>query len=140
MIIKYWRKNGSFYFMKADFKYKTAYTDVIQFSLKDPWLFPKYKDDFAGYEGLRFYGWLFFYFGRVYTGLLYPSEAENETVKTLVDPQGHKWLFLPREKVVDFETVLSNIKTCYRNGKELEFTRNYHGERYDITAKLVDKK
>ena len=39
-----------------------AYVVYWQFSLKKPWLLPKYDPDFV--EGWPLCGWLFFYFGK----------------------------------------------------------------------------
>ena len=73
MIIKKWKKNSAFYWTIVNFRNRLLYTNLIQITFKNPWFFPKYEDDFGGISGLRLYGWLFFYFGRVYSGILYPS-------------------------------------------------------------------
>ena len=39
------------------------YSVYWQFSLKKPWLLPKYEPEF-GESKIPLYGWLFFYFGR----------------------------------------------------------------------------
>ncbi|MCB7508718.1 hypothetical protein G7B22_28815 [Blautia sp. MSK.20.9] len=39
------------------------YSVYWQFSLKKPWLLPKYEPEF-GESKVPLYGWLFFYFGR----------------------------------------------------------------------------
>lgn len=51
MLIKKWKTGETIYWMKANFKNRTAYTDVVKITLKEPWLIPKYEDDFAGLEG-----------------------------------------------------------------------------------------
>lgn len=125
MIVKKWNKNGSYYWMKVNFKNKTVYTDIIQITLEKPWFLPRYEDDFAGIKGLRLYGWLFFYFGRTYQGFIYPAE-DSDTGKTLIDKTGKHWNVLPREKIVDFESNLKLMKRGTRKGMELVFTLHYN--------------
>ena len=50
MLIKKHTKDGITYWMRANFKNRTAYTDIIQITLEKPWLIPKYEDDFGGWK------------------------------------------------------------------------------------------
>jgi len=137
MVIKHWRTKETFYWMKVNFKTATAYSDVIQITLKDPWWFPKYEDDFAGVKGLRLYGWLFFYFGRVYTGFIYPAEETDTYKKCIVDKNGKKWLYFSKENVDDFDKAVKIRKKAIMKGYKMKFERKYQGEKFDVIVKFV---
>lgn len=47
---------------------KTGRMYLLQFSLKEPWLFPKRDKHFGENRDIVLYGWLFLYFG--YTDLM----------------------------------------------------------------------
>ena len=144
MLIKKWSGEETTYWMKANFKNQTAYTDVIQITLKNPWLIPKYEDDFAGIEGLRLYGWLFFYFGRYYAGLLIPAEQDDDIEKEsykkpLIDPEGNKWVLVPRNKIQNFQSALSRIKYAARKKWFITYEKNYNQDgTYSITQIFHD--
>lgn len=147
MLIKKWKTGETIYWMKANFKNRTAYTDVIKITLKEPWLIPKYEDDFAGLEGFRLYGWLFFYFGRYYAGLLVPAEkedfefTENENKKPLIDEMGNEWWLMPKTKINDFNSILSRVKHAARKKQKITYERNYKkdGTTYSVVQVIQDK-
>lgn len=134
MLIKHWSKNETHYFMKCNFKNKTVYTDVIQLTLKNPWWIPKYEDDFGGVKGLRLYGWLFFYFGRYYAGLIFPAENEDDTENSLVDKNGKKWFVMQKNNIEDFESFIIRIKKAKRKNLNVKYSREYHNGKFNVIA------
>lgn len=137
MLIRKWKSHSTWYRMIANFKYGVVYTNIIQISLKNPWLFPKYEDNFAGIDGFRLYGWLFFYFGRAYYGFLYP--AEKETTGGFLDKNGTRWFIAGKNKRKDeidtFLTDVRNIKNLIKMGYRIVWTRTYlENGQYNISA------
>lgn len=116
VILKKWKKNSTHYTMKVNFDNNLVYTDILQITLHDPWLLPKYKDNFAGINGLRLYGWLFFYFGRYYGGILYPA-FDNSDDPCIVGKDGKRYYIMPRDKVNDFEKAKKVLKRLKRKDK-----------------------
>lgn len=95
MIINIVRKRFTWNIMKINFKTKEAYSIYFQFSLKDPWIFPKHEPHF-GKTDISLYGWLFFYFGRQTEGILYETTDKNAKI---VDKKDNKyWLFTIKER------------------------------------------
>ena len=138
MIIKKCKKDSTFYWTIANFKNRLLYTNLIQITLKEPWLFPKYEDNFGGIPGLRLYGWLFFYFGRVYSGILYPSE-EGDTGKGILDKSWKKWYLGTREQFKDFDKAIKEMKRQWRKGAHIEYMRTYQKDgKYNISV-IVSK-
>lgn len=140
MLIKKHTKDGITYWMRANFKNRTAYTDIIQITLEKPWLIPKYEDDFGGWKGLRLYGWLFFYFGRVYEGMLIPMDPKDVDVKKpLVDKNGNKWSLIPKDKMDDFKAIKKNTRFALRRKWNITYERNYNDDgTYSITQIIHD--
>lgn len=108
MILKKWKKDSTYYIMKVNFKTHLAYTDIIQITLKEPWFFPKYEDNFAGIPGLRLYGWLFFYFGRYYAGIVYPAFDNEKT--NLQDKAGKYYHIVFKDKIKNFKKYKNLLK------------------------------
>lgn len=99
-------------------------TDVIQFTFKNPWFLPKYEDNFAGVEGLRLYGWLFLYFGRLNNGFIYPALSSDDR-KRLFDKKGNGWFFVGRDKIENFDDDVKTMKRLIRNGHRVKWKRAY---------------
>lgn len=87
MLLKVHRIRFTWLFTIANFKSKEIYDIYFQFSLKDPWLLPKYDPHF-GKTDTPLYGWLFFYFGRQTIGMLYKTDATNAPI---CDKKGNKY-------------------------------------------------
>lgn len=137
MLIKKWKKDSTHYWMKVNFKNKTAYTDIIQITLENPWLLPKYEDDFAGIKGLRLYGWLFFYFGRYYAGFIYPATRMDKITTPIVGPDGNRWFVITKDKIENFNSSLALIKKYSRVGFDVVYSRHYIDEKkYNIIATI----
>lgn len=79
-ILKVERIGGTFMVHVANYKKKTMFRYFFQFSFKKPWLIPGVE---RNYNKLEFdlYGWLFFYFGKEYTGLLYETNDKETVLK-----------------------------------------------------------
>lgn len=86
------RKRFTFLISIADFSSQECYEVYFQFSLEDPWWFPKYEPEF-GDSKVPLYGWLCFYFGRRSIGVLVPSNAmeESKAKKPIYDCNGRLW-------------------------------------------------
>lgn len=123
MLVKKSHSKETWYYMIANFKYNILYTNVIQITLKNPWWIPKYKNDFAGIKGLKMYGWLFFYFGRVYHGFLYPANEGNNG--GLRDKNGRHWYVLGKEHHPSFQADLSQMKDYIKNGYSVSYDYSY---------------
>ena len=97
MIRKIIRERFTFNIMKVNFKTKEVYSVYLQFSLKDPWLFPKYEPHF-GTADIPLYGWLFFYFGRYTDGILYETSDEDAEI---TDRKNHKYhIFTAKDRTM----------------------------------------
>jgi len=129
--LKYHQGKETYFWDRIDFRNGTLYTNTIQITLKDPWLLPKYEDDFAGIEGLRLYGWLFFYFGRFYKGLIYPA-LEGEEGNGFIDNDNKKWFFVGKDKIENFNSIIARLKHCKFN--TLTYERHYNGEQYSVNV------
>lgn len=95
MIIEVQRDGFTWNFMNVNFRTKEAYSIYIQFSLQEPWLFPKYDPHFSNLD-IPLYGWLFFYFGRQTEGILYKTEDEDAKFSDLKGNRYH--LFIAKER------------------------------------------
>lgn len=133
MIIKKWKKNSAFYWTIVNFRNRLLYTNLIQITFKNPWFFPKYEDDFGGISGLRLYGWLFFYFGRVYSGILYPSR-EGDIGDGIIDNAGNKWYLGTRGQIPNFDKKIKELRKKLRKGYHIKYVRNYREDgKYDLS-------
>lgn len=127
------------YWMRANFKNRTVYTDIVQITWENPWLLPRYEDDFGGWQGLRLYGWLFFYFGRVYEGILIPYDAVGDVKKPLVDKDGNKWCLITKDKIHDFSSIRQKTKLALRKNWDITYKKNYNEDgTYSVTQIIHD--
>lgn len=108
------RKRFTFLISVADFSSQECYEIYFQFSLTDPWWFPKYEQEF-GKSKMPLYGWLFFYFGRRSIGVLVPSGNGSEPIakKPIYGNNGHLWrlyTFYNSEMAKDFRDISKKYK------------------------------
>lgn len=105
-ILKVERIGGTFLLYVVNFRRKTMFRYYFQFSFKKPWLLPGFQKN---YENLGFdlYGWLFFYFGKEYTGLLYET-TDKETV--LKDKKGKSYYLFGLESYGEKMLIREHLK------------------------------
>lgn len=121
MLLKKWKNNETWYFQIANLRRLESYTYVVQITLKNPWLIPKYEDNFANVTGLRLYGWLFFYFGKYEYGLMYPTEDINASI---MDSNRQHYSVLAKEKIANYKSV----KKCLRKARRKHWDISYRKE------------
>jgi hypothetical protein len=96
------RHRGTFLFAFANFKTQECYEWFFQFSLKDPWLLPKYDPYYLNGKW-PLAGWLFFYFGRHTRGAVIPCRQCDigEGKKPVIDKAGNMYMIynLPDEEL-----------------------------------------
>lgn len=114
----------------VNFKTKECYDIYFQFSFHKPWLLPKVDRHF-GKADLPFYGWLFFYFGRITKGVLY--EVKESQDKTLIDRKTgkHYHLFLVNDR--KYRDI---VRTVIKNGHGIEIERRI-GENGKVDLGLI---
>lgn len=70
------RKNGTFKISYVNFRTSEARALYLQFTFKDPWWLPRYEKHF-GTADTPLAGWLFFYFGVLTEGIVYPGDEKS---------------------------------------------------------------
>lgn len=112
MILHIDRRRFTWNIMHVNFKTKEAYSIYFQFSLKDPWWYPKYDKHF-GKGDYPLYGWLFFYFGRTTEGIIYETKDTNTKIK---DKNGkHYYLFRLKDR-----EMKDKVRAAVKNKADFE--------------------
>lgn len=83
------RKNGTFKISYVNFKTMEARALYLQFTLKDPWWIPRYEKHF-GKADIPLAGWLFFYFGVLTEGIVYPGDEKAN----IIDANGNRYYYI----------------------------------------------
>lgn len=100
--------------MIVNFKTQEVYSIMLQFTFKDPWLFPKCDNHF-GRSNLRLYGWIFFYFCRVTEGVVVKSDVD-ENIK-IRDRKGNGYyLYTAKDR-----EMRDNIRRAIKNKFKFRF-------------------
>lgn len=122
----------SYHWIVANTKKKLMYIYTLQLTLKNPWLLPKYKDNYLGIEGYRLYGWLFIYFGKYCSGILYPGKIEDKGGFVY---KGQRYFVASRDKNPNIPKFIKIMEK--RKSSNVTITKEYiNDEKYNVTIKI----
>lgn len=109
------RIGTTFILVIVNFSTQECYEIYLNFSLTDPWWFPRYDPEFGKYK-IPLYGWLFFYFGRKTEGVVVLAGPGEKTIaeKPIYDRKGRLWrmyVFSDKQMAKDFRQRVKKFKT-----------------------------